>query len=168
LASDSHVSSIHYLETPLVRPDSPHIDVVVGIIRDDDGRVLINQRRSETHLAGLWEFPGGKREAGESWQSALLRELDEELGIAVLRAEPLLTVSHDYPDRQVRLNVWTVLSFTGKPYPREQQPIVWVRPQEMAGIEFLPADLTIIAELQKVAGATQEAAQGASQGLPEV
>lgn len=143
-----------------MRAQSPQVDVVVGIVRDDDGRVLINQRRSGTHLAGLWEFPGGKREAGESRQSALARELDEELGISVLKAEPLLRLSHDYPDRRVRLDVWTVLNFTGKPYSREQQPIAWVRPQEMAGIKFLPADLTIIAELLRVAGETQGSSQG--------
>jgi len=134
-----------------VEPHSSQVDVVVGILRDDDGRVLINQRRSGTHLAGLWEFPGGKREAGEGRQSALVREFNEELGITVLRAEPLLTVNHDYTDRRVRLDVWTVLSFRGEPYSREQQPIAWVSPQEMPSIEFLPADLVIIAELQRVA-----------------
>ena len=67
------------------------IEVVVGLIQDEQGQILVNQRRPGTHLAGLWEFPGGKRHAGEGRQAALARELHEELGIDVVTADPLLT-----------------------------------------------------------------------------
>ena len=92
----------------------PRIDVVVGIVEDSVGRILVNQRRPGTHLAGLWEFPGGKRNAGEGRQAALARELHEELGIEVVTAEPLLTLRHDYPDRRVHLDVWSVLEYAGE------------------------------------------------------
>ncbi len=125
------------------------LDVVVGIVRDAEGRVLVNQRRPGTHLAGSWEFPGGKRQAGESREAALARELHEELGIDVITAIPLMELSHDYPDRQVRLDVWSVVEYSGTPAPREDQVIDWIAPEYLTVLELLPADLPIVAELQK-------------------
>ena len=127
----------------------PRVDVVVGIVQDSTGRVLVNQRRPGTDLAGLWEFPGGKRHAGEGRQAALARELHEELGIAVVTAEPLLTLRHDYPDRRVHLDVWSVLKYSGEPRSREDQAIAWVYPQALSNLELLPADAPIVAELLK-------------------
>ncbi len=123
------------------------IDVVVGIVRDSEGRLLVNQRRPGSHLAGLWEFPGGKRHAGEGRQVALARELHEELGITVVTAEPLLRLRHDYPDRRVHLDVWSVLEYTGEPCSREDQAIAWVYPQALSNLEFLPADAPIVTTL---------------------
>ena len=127
----------------------PRIDVVVGIVEDSVGRILVNQRRPGTHLAGLWEFPGGKRNAGEGRQAALARELHEELGIEVVTAEPLLTLRHDYPDRRVHLDVWSVLDYSGEPRSREDQAIAWVYPQALSSLELLPADAPIVVELLK-------------------
>ena len=125
----------------------PRLEVVVGIVRDATGRILINQRRPGTHLEGLWEFPGGKRHAGEGREAALARELDEELGIVVVSAEPLLTLRHDYPDRCVDLDVWTISKFKGEPRARENQVIAWVHPEAMSDVELLPADAPIVAAL---------------------
>ena len=128
-------------------PRPVELEVVVGIVRDDSGRVLVNQRRPGTHLAGLWEFPGGKRQLGEGREAALARELHEELGIDVVAAAPLLSLHHDYSDRRVHLDVWTVLEFTGAPRSREAQVIDWVAVGELSGLKLLPADAPIVAAL---------------------
>ena len=130
-------------------PRPVELEVVVGIVHDDSGRVLVNQRRPGTHLAGLWEFPGGKRQLGERREAALARELHEELGIDVVAAAPLLSLHHDYSDRRVHLDVWTVLEFTGAPRSREDQVIDWVAVGELSGLELLPADAPIVAALLK-------------------
>ena len=90
------------------------VDVVVGLINDGSGRWLVNCRPPGTPLAGSWEFPGGKRRPGELARAALERELDEELGIAVLEADPVLVLEHDYPDKRVRLDVWHVRRYRGR------------------------------------------------------
>lgn len=125
----------------------PRLDVVVGIVRDETGRVLVNQRRPGTRLAGLWEFPGGKRQEGEAREEALRRELDEELGLVVVSAEPLLTLSHDYRERLVHLDVWLVQEYSGEAFARENQKIAWVEPRELPAMNFLPADGPIIKKL---------------------
>lgn len=90
------------------------IHVVAAVIRGADGRILIARRAATQHQGGLWEFPGGKVEAGESVEAALARELREELGIEVSRSRALIKVSHDYPDKQVLLDVREVQAFTGE------------------------------------------------------
>ena len=95
------------------------VDVVVGLIGDSSGRWLVNCRPPGAPLAGSWEFPGGKKEPGEAALAALKRELDEELGIEVLEAEPVLVLEHDYPDKRVRLDVWHVLRYRGEARARE-------------------------------------------------
>jgi 8-oxo-dGTP diphosphatase len=95
-------------------------------------------------MAGAWEFPGGKRHPGERRFDALCRELAEELGITVTSAEPFVEIVHAYADRQVRLDVWTVGSFSGEPAPKEGQPIRWVRVAELGSAGLLPADRPII------------------------
>ncbi|PTT03442.1 NUDIX domain-containing protein, partial [Pseudomonas sp. HMWF006] len=82
------------------------VHVAAAVIRDDSGKVLIARRADTQHQGGLWEFPGGKVEADESVETALARELHEELGIVVGAARPLIKVHHDYPDKQVLLDVW--------------------------------------------------------------
>ena len=82
------------------------LHVAAGVIRGADGHVLIAKRPLDKHQGGLWEFPGGKVEEGETAEAALARELAEELGIAVIAARPLIQVRHDYPDKQVLLDVW--------------------------------------------------------------
>ena len=102
------------------------IPVAVGIISNAKGEILVAKRQSHQLLAGYWEFPGGKVEPNETARDALTRELNEELGITVLSAEPLVHIEHDYSDRIVLLDVWRVLTFDGEPYGREGQEVRWV------------------------------------------
>jgi 8-oxo-dGTP diphosphatase len=137
---------------------------MVGIVADAEGRVLINQRRIGTHMAGHWEFPGGKRGPGESRLAALSRELAEELGIRVIEAEPLTELVHDYPDRRVLLDVWRVLSFEGEPQPLEAQPLRWVATEALEDAGLLPADRPIVDVLRAgpAAGVTPSTARAGS------
>ena len=98
-------------------------------------------------MAGLWEFPGGKLQAGETPFAALCRELDEELGIEVLAAEPWLELVHDYPDKKVLLDVWRVLDYRGEVGAREGQALDWVAAARLTALPLLPADLPIVAAL---------------------
>ena len=121
------------------------IHVVAAVIRGADGRILIARRAATQHQGGLWEFPGGKVEAGESVDAALARELREELGIEVSRSRALIKVSHDYPDKQVLLDVWEVTGFTGEPHGAEGQPLAWVSPRDLVNYEFPEANAPIVA-----------------------
>ena len=102
------------------------IHVAVGVLIDSKGSVLLTRRLKGTHLAGYWEFPGGKVEAGESVQTALARELEEELGTRIGETVPLMTVSHDYGEKQVLLDVHQVTDWNGEPHGAEGQPLAWV------------------------------------------
>ena len=102
------------------------IHVAVGVLIDDTSCVLLARRQKGTHLEGYWEFPGGKVEAGESVESALARELSEELGVSIGQTLPLMTVNHDYGEKKVLLDVHRVLSWSGEPHGAEGQPIAWV------------------------------------------
>ncbi|GGU71383.1 hypothetical protein GCM10009504_30700 [Pseudomonas laurentiana] len=121
------------------------IHVAAAVIRGTDGRVLIARRADSQHQGGLWEFPGGKVEEGEAVQAALARELQEELGIVLSAARPLIKVKHDYPDKQVLLDVWEVSAFTGEPHGAEGQPLAWVAPRELAQYDFPAANQPIVA-----------------------
>jgi 8-oxo-dGTP diphosphatase len=125
------------------------LHVLVGLIGDALGRWLVNRRRPGTDLAGFWEFPGGKRQAGETPFAALRRELDEELGIDVVAAEPWLELTHDYPDKKVLLDVWRVLDYRGEVSAREGQALDWVAAARLVALPLLPADLPIVAALQR-------------------
>ena len=103
-----------------------HIHVAVGVLIDSKGCVLLTRRVKGTHLAGYWEFPGGKVEAGESVQTALARELEEELGTRIGETVPLMTVSHDYGEKKVLLDVHQVTDWNGEPHGAEGQPLAWV------------------------------------------
>lgn len=121
------------------------IHVVAAVIRGLDGRILIARRADTQHQGGLWEFPGGKVEAGESVEAALARELNEELGIRVTRSRPLIKVSHDYPDKHVLLEVREVDAFEGEPHGAEGQPLAWVTPRDLAQYDFPQANKPIVA-----------------------
>lgn len=123
------------------------IRVVVGLIEDASGNVLIGQRRPGTHMAGRWEFPGGKQHEDESPFAALQRELDEELGIAVTAAQPLIVLEHAYDDRVVRLDTWLVTAYSGKPVGREAQALRWVAPTALDKSGLLEADAPIVTAL---------------------
>jgi len=128
--------------------DRPVIHVVAGVIRDTQGRVLITQRPHGKSLAGQWEFPGGKRAAGESRFEALKREFVEELDLTVEQARPLMRYRHDYPDLSVDLDVWQIQAFRGEPRGLEQQAMDWVAPAALMAHDLLPADRPITVALQ--------------------
>jgi 8-oxo-dGTP diphosphatase len=129
------------------------VEVVVGLIGDGAGRWLVNCRPLGTPLAGSWEFPGGKRQPGETPLAALKRELDEELGIEVLHAEPVLELVHDYPDKRVRLDVWHVRRYRGEVTARDQQPLRWIAVGEFRELDLLEADWPIVERLPLLAAA---------------
>lgn len=105
--------------------------VVVGVIFNGAGEILLAKRAAHQHQGGLWEFPGGKLEEGEAPLAGLWRELQEELGIAVVKAEPLIQIQHNYPDKSVLLDVFRVSQFDGSAQGREGQPLIWVKPTEL-------------------------------------
>ncbi|MEX1196676.1 MAG: Nudix family hydrolase [Pseudohongiellaceae bacterium] len=120
------------------------IHVAVGVIRSPDQRILISRRPPKAHQGDLWEFPGGKVESGETVQQALHRELSEELDLQTVRTEPLCRVSHDYGDRRVLLDVWTVREWRGTPRGMEDQPLRWVPVDELDPQDFPVANRPII------------------------
>jgi len=120
------------------------IHVAVAAVFDDRQRVLICRRPAHAHQGGLWEFPGGKLEPGETIDSALRRELREEVGINVISTRPLIRVHHDYPDRNVLLDVWRVERFSGRAAGHEGQPVRWVLPGELGRYRFPAANRPII------------------------
>lgn len=125
------------------------VHVAVGVILDNEERVLLAKRPLQTHQGGLWEFPGGKVDGGESVSEALYRELEEELAIQVKTSEPLLEIRHDYTDKSVLLDVWLVTGFAGEPRGNEGQPIVWVAVSELANYDFPAANQAIVEALQQ-------------------
>jgi 8-oxo-dGTP diphosphatase len=123
------------------------IEVAAALIRDSAGRYLITQRRRGSHLEGLWEFPGGKLEAGESPVRALRRELSEELGATFAVGKLVETVRWEYPDRTVILHFYDCRVESGVIEPREGQAMLWVEPERLGGYPFPPADRALIERL---------------------
>jgi 8-oxo-dGTP diphosphatase len=122
-----------------------HIHVVAAIIHHPDRqRILLARRPDHLHQGGLWEFPGGKVDAGEAARQALDRELAEELAIQVLRAEPFLEVRHQYPDKAVFLDVWQVWEFAGSPVGNEGQAIRWAELAALPEYSFPAANQPIL------------------------
>ena len=128
--------------------DSGEIHVVAGALRDPAGRILIAQRPRGSHMAGRWEFPGGKLGPGEDALEGLRRELAEELGIVVRDARPLIRLRHEYPDRRVLLDVWQVTRYEGEPKPLDRQGLAWATPDELPRHDLLEADRAIVTALR--------------------
>ncbi len=120
--------------------------VVACALVDADGRVLIAQRPEGKSMAGLWEFPGGKIEAGERPELSLIRELKEELGIEVKEAclAPLTFASHAYPDFHLLMPLFVCRRWEGQPAPREGQMIKWVKPGRLREFPMPPADIPLV------------------------
>lgn len=125
-----------------------NINVAVGVIFNLKGQVLISKRADDVHQGGLWEFPGGKLNQGENIVQGLKRELQEELGITVISASPLIQINHSYDDRRVFLDVWKVNQFSGEARGLERQPIRWVWPERLNQFCFPKADDSIITAIR--------------------
>ena len=124
------------------------IRVVAAALYDAQGRVLIAERPRGTHMAGRWEFPGGKVTPGEDERAALVRELAEELGIEVWDAQPFMRLTHAYPDRDVELSLWIIVSYAGTPESLDAQRLRWVLPAQLAREDILEADRPFIEALR--------------------
>ena len=112
-----------------------------------DGKLLITRRHAGTHLGGLWEFPGGKREPGETFEQCLVREIREELGVKISVGELFEEISHDYPEKSVHLKFFICKLLAGEPQPLDCAGIRWVDAAELAGFKFPAADAQLLARL---------------------
>ena len=112
-----------------------------------DGKLLITQRPAGGHLAGLWEFPGGKQEPGEAIEATVERELQEELAIEVEVTEPLISLDHAYSHKRLRFEVFLCRWLSGEPQPLASQQVRWVHPTGLAAFPFPAANARIIAAL---------------------
>ena len=136
-------------------PEAPKLlFVVAAALVDPDNRVLIAQRPDGKALAGLWELPGGKLAAGERPDAALIRELDEELGITVKEdcLAPLSFASHAYPDFHLMMPLWVCRRWEGIVSSREGQALKWVRPGQLRDYPMPPADEPLIPPLIDLLG----------------
>lgn len=135
---------------PAEVPDKPVLLVAAAALVDVDGRVLIAKRPHGKQLAGLWEFPGGKVEAGETPEQCLIRELDEELGVKVTKAclAPFVFTSHSYESFHLLMPLWLVRRWDGFATAREHEAIAWVKPQKLGDYPMPPADEPLVAWLR--------------------
>jgi 8-oxo-dGTP diphosphatase len=131
-------------------PVHPLILVTAVVLIDADGRVLLAQRPEGKAMAGLWEFPGGKVDQGETPEAALIRELREELGIDVAASclAPFTFASHTYPDFHLLMPLYLCRKWSGIPIPREGQRLRWVRSEQLADYPMPPADKPLVAMLR--------------------
>lgn len=125
------------------------IHVVAGVIRDPRGRILLARRTEGRDLAGLWEFPGGKVDPGESPERALQRELLEELGIRATIGAPVICVPQQYPDKRLVLDVRDVRAYEGTPKGLDGQALVWAPPHQLGSYSMPPADRPVVAALRQ-------------------
>lgn len=123
------------------------IHVAVGVLANSAGEILIARRAQQAHQGGLWEFPGGKVEPGETVQEALARELREELGVYTGDYQPVIQVAHDYGDKAVLLDVYRARIVHGQPHGREGQPLAWVAPGDLQDYPFPAANRPIVRAL---------------------
>ena len=122
--------------------------VVTAAIIERDGRYLVTRRQPGAHLAGVWEFPGGKCDGGEPLTSCMVRELNEELGINAAVGSEIFTITHDYPDRRIELHFFECRT-SDAPSPLLGQEMRWVTRRELEELDFPPADAELIRILRR-------------------
>ncbi|MEX3021238.1 8-oxo-dGTP diphosphatase MutT [Kluyvera sp. STS39-E] len=123
------------------------LQISVGIIRNAAGEIYITQRAADAHQANKWEFPGGKIEAEESAEQAVIRELQEEVGIVVTSLQQFDKLEYQFPDRHITLWFWLVDGWEGEPWGKEGQPGRWVAQQDLVADEFPAANVPVIEKL---------------------
>jgi A/G-specific adenine glycosylase len=137
-----------YPVTPDKKP-IPHYDIAVGLVFDDEGRLLIQRRPDEGMLGGLWEFPGGKQEDGEELAATCQRELREELGITVDVEDHFYTLSHAYSHFKITMHAFRCRIASGTPSPKLDQPLQWVPIDTLDDYAFPRANRRLIEELER-------------------
>ncbi|HUF23635.1 MAG TPA: (deoxy)nucleoside triphosphate pyrophosphohydrolase [Vicinamibacterales bacterium] len=122
--------------------------IVAAAVIERGGAVLVTRRPKGAHLEGLWEFPGGKCEPGESIHECLIREIVEELGVRITPRQTMLVTSHAYPDKTVKLH-FIACDMEGEPSPQQGQEMQWIERARLDSLEFPEADATLIAQLRR-------------------
>jgi 8-oxo-dGTP diphosphatase len=122
--------------------------VVTAAVIEQDGCVLVTRRLKGSHLEGYWEFPGGKCDPGETLVACLARELREELGVAAVVGDEILSVTHTYPDRVIELHFFRC-GLAGEPVPQLGQEMQWIGRHELGELQFPPADEALVALLTR-------------------
>ncbi|EMF0719092.1 8-oxo-dGTP diphosphatase MutT [Citrobacter freundii] len=125
------------------------LQIAVGIIRNKQNEIFITQRAADAHMANKLEFPGGKIEAGETPEQALIRELQEEVGITPVNATLFEKLEYQFPDRHITLWFWLVESWKGEPWGKEGQPGEWIAAEVLNAEDFPPANEPVIAKLMQ-------------------
>ncbi|WP_435929094.1 8-oxo-dGTP diphosphatase MutT [Dryocola sp. BD613] len=125
------------------------LQIAVGIVRNAQGEIFITRRAADAHMANKLEFPGGKIEAGETPEQALVRELQEETGITATRYTRFEKLAYQFPDRHITLWFFLVEGWEGEPWGKEGQPGAWVAQHELAAEDFPPANEPVIKKLQQ-------------------
>ncbi|EPL6456293.1 MULTISPECIES: 8-oxo-dGTP diphosphatase MutT [Providencia] len=124
--------------------EKKHLHIAAGVIRNSQQHIFITKRPEGTHMAGFWEFPGGKLEQGELPEAALIRELEEEVGIIVTEYESFHRVDHELDDRIITLYFFIVSAWDNEPYGKEGQDFRWVEQEALVADEFPPANRIIV------------------------
>ena len=127
-------------------PEKPFIRVAAALI-EEKGRYLITRREEGVHLGGMWEFPGGKCETGESFETCLQREILEELDVEITQPRFFMTHDHEYPEKIVELKFFFCSILQGEPKPLGCAEFSWVKPRELGDFEFPPADMPVVTRL---------------------
>lgn len=125
------------------------LQIAVGIVRNAQGEIFITRRAADAHMANKLEFPGGKIEAGETPEQALVRELQEEVGIAATRYVQFEKLAYQFPDRHITLWFFLVEGWEGEPWGKEEQPGQWIPQQDLKADDFPPANEPVIKKLQQ-------------------
>lgn len=123
------------------------LTISVGIIRNLQNEIFITQRDTSSHMAGFWEFPGGKVEEGETPSKAVVRELQEETGIVAEQPVLIKSLEHTFPDRVITLHFYLIEKWQGEPYGKEGQPMRWIPQAQLQVEDFPPANESIVKAL---------------------